>query len=306
MTKIAVIGDLMLDHYIYGRVDRISPEAPVQVVNFQEEKYCLGGAGNVAANLSSMGAEVFLVSPNFYDKEISLFSEGKIRFIVEPSFRIKPIIKQRVVGNHNQQLLRVDYENLFLHSMQTIEFVEKTVKDLLREGFEWAIISDYRKGFVSDTIAEFVVNKFKGNVVVDTKAVDIEPFAGCFALTSNRKELNEILLSEEAFTVCELMDWYSIPFLLETCGSEGLNLYDSRVHSMSEFPVEEIPIYDVTGAGDTVTAAFTFFLANGYSVSEAAEKANLAGQIVVSRKGTALISLDDLMGGSNVRRGSGS
>lgn len=280
--KIMVIGDVIRDEYVYGRVDRLSPEAPVPIFIPESKEEKQGGAGNVEMNILALGARCLMVSPNYHQKSV------KIRYVAKP---------------YNQQLFRVDYDNLIeIPTDLTMGFV----KDLV-DSVHAVIIADYNKGTITpDLLAEllpFLKNK-KKMVMVDPSVKHFHYYNGVTCLTPNL--LEAIYGMGEHSTPIQynhrdiemlggrIMRKLQCNSLLITQGSEGMTLFtcDNTVVSI---PTVNQNVFDVTGAGDTVISAFTLAYSCGFTLKESAQFASLAAGIVVGKVGTATASPDELL-----------
>lgn len=269
--KIAVVGDIMIDRYIYGSSDRVSPEAPVPVVLEKEYRDVLGGAGNVYNNLKGLGVDTLLcgVIGEFEDLGDLLYIQDGI---IEKGITT---MKKRIIAN-GQQVLRVDKEERCFLDNGDIDYIISALSEFNPDGI---IVSDYNKGVVSRHLVE-MIKQFDCFLAADPK-VDLGMFEGFNVITPNEKEVKNF-------------DGRNTPeSMLLTCGSKGMKLiatdgktYDIKTTAKS--------VYDVTGAGDTVISAYTYFRLKGYSEFEAANFANIAAGIVVSKAGTSFIHLDDM------------
>ncbi|MEA3221609.1 MAG: D-glycero-beta-D-manno-heptose-7-phosphate kinase [Thermodesulfobacteriota bacterium] len=303
--NIAVVGDLILDEYIWGDVERISPEAPVPVVDVQRQSIKLGGAGNVAKNLVSLGAKVILggvVGEDSSGRTMKeLFTqEGIINspILVVPD---RPTsIKTRIIA-HTQQVVRIDKEERSpIHDDvrgRLVDFLEHGIKDI-----DAVIISDYGKGVVGKELIDKLVILASENgllVSVDPKERNFPFYRGVGLITPNTKELSygasipirgddDIL--EAAHKIKSLLD---CKMVLVTRGEKGMSLLDTG-GKITHIPTSAKAVYDVTGAGDTVIACFTLALVSGASPIEAAMISNVAAGIVVSEIGTVSVAWKSL------------
>ena len=302
--KILVIGDIMLDKYIWGEVSRISPEAPVQVVNVVRESYAPGGASNVASNASALNGKVFMVgiAGNDEAKNI-LLEELKKRGINTDGIFIdkdKPTIqKVRIVGR-GQQLLRVDYENKehvhenIEHSM--MEFLEKIIKDI-----DVAVISDYAKGVVTQEISNKLIQLARQNnkmMIVDPKPEHRDFYSNVTLVTPNNAEASEMtnIVDGSDDAVLEMgskLLRYLNSNILITRGEKGMSLFEND-GSITHIPAKAKEVYSIIGAGDTVVATIALASASGASLKEAATLANIAAGIKVGKIGTASVSIDEI------------
>lgn len=302
--KIGVVGDLMLDDYIYGSVERISPEAPVPVVNVKEEKFVLGGAANVVNNLASLGAKTicFGVIGNdvngdrlmgaFADKQIDV--SGLIRDKERTT-----IVKRRVIGG-NQQLLRIDWEDITPISTFLEYALLKNIESKIDE-LDAVILSDYDKGVLTPMVAKEIVRmcRDRGKIVtVDPKPKNAINYLGATSMTPNRKEAMECLGLTRTDDIegvgKELKNKLQLENLLLTRSEEGMSLFldNDEVITIPTFAKE---VYDVTGAGDTVISVFTLAAASGVTWHEAAKIANTAAGVVVGKMGTSTVTKDDIL-----------
>ena len=300
--KILVLGDVMLDLYIRGTVDRISPEAPVPVIVENRRDYVLGGAGNVAANVEALGGKVFLAS--VYGRD----AEGKILKKVCRSKRIAPhfvsesgrptTTKTRAVAVHHQ-LLRVDRESQSPIKSATenklISLLGK-VKDV-----DFVVVSDYAKGCVTEKAMRFLRRRFGGKkIAVGAKPSQAHLYKNVFLVVLNVKEAQAITgihgdidgrAGEAARTIGKKFGSSAII----TRGGRGMTVYSAKNKHVSHIPAKALQVYDVTGAGDTVLASVVLALASGANLEEAAEVANRAAGVVVSIEGTATVSPKELL-----------
>jgi len=301
--NILVIGDLMIDHYLWGSAERISPEAPVQVVDIAKESSVLGGAGNVINNLISLGATVNVASVVGDDeiaKELTIMLKSigvKTEGLITQEGR-KTSKKSRVIAA-NQQILRYDKE-----SKETISSgsVEKIIKAIEKDLFvtDMIILSDYGKGVISETLAQEVIalaKKEKIKVLVDPKGTDYSKYRGAHMLTPNKKEASEAtgveIKDDESLekALLSLKEQCALERSMITLSEDGIAIYDGEV---KRFPTVAQEVFDVTGAGDTVIASIAFALSAGLSIEETARFSNLAAGVVVGKVGSATVTLDEI------------
>lgn len=304
--KILVVGDVMLDVYLWGDVRRISPEAPVPVVETRRRSYSCGGAGNVAANLASLGASVFLagVLGNDTDGEqlraaIQDLGIELAGLVVDES---RPTTTKLRVMAHSQQMLRVDSE---LRSWVNEE-VSKPLLMWVEEhlpGMDGCVISDYGKGVVSPGIAQRVIelaNDSGKPVVVDPKGADYERYRGATVVTPNVKEAGAVLgcdledegdLADAARSLSEMLGGSGV---IITAGEKGMVVLSSP-DGFIRIPAMAKHVYDVTGAGDTVVSALVMSLAAGSTLEQAARLANAGAGLVVGKLGTAVVTVEELI-----------
>ncbi|MGE5740568.1 MAG: D-glycero-beta-D-manno-heptose-7-phosphate kinase [Candidatus Aminicenantes bacterium RBG_16_66_30] len=302
--KIIILGDIMLDRYWFGTVHRISPEAPVPVINKNGNMLAPGGAANVAANVVSLGGVPLLVSTIGSDdagRELKGVLEergiGLEHLIVEPG---RPTtIKTRIIAQ-NQQVVRVDEEETTPVGSSVLARIAETVGALLPSA-DLLVISDYGKGLVQPDLAERIV-RMAGDqgrrVVVDSKAADYSPFKGAFLLTPNRAEAVRAARipgdrPDSLAAGARLLETLSVEAVLVTQSEAGMTLFE-RGRDPVHFPTLARTVYDVTGAGDTVVATICLALAGGASLAITAELANLAGGIAVGQFGTSTVTEDQL------------
>ena len=300
--KIGVVGDLMLDDYIIGVVDRISPEAPVPVVNVKEERFVLGGAANVVNNLSVLGARTIcfgvIGADDNGDRLIKTFEEKGIdNSGIIRTKELPTIVKRRVLAG-NQQLLRIDWEKA--------QPISKKLEDSLLENFnskidslDAVILSDYDKGVLTPRVAKEIVKicREKNKIVtVDPKPKNAINYVGATSMTPNRKEAMECLGKSNItnFEVLgkELKEKLQLDNLLLTRSEEGMSLFLDEVINIPTFAKE---VYDVTGAGDTVISVFTLASAAGVDWHESAKIANTAAGVVVGKMGTSTVTKEEIL-----------
>ena len=303
--RVLVIGDLMIDEYLWGSVDRISPEAPVPVVAINKENQTLGGAGNVINNLTAMGATVFAIGTAgtgkaggmVFDKlaELGVETDGIVSEPNRPTTR-----KTRVIAS-NQQVLRIDKEIKKQITPATLEklmaIIEKKIGDV-----DVIIISDYDKGLVArELVAKTVALAQIHSVLTlaDPKSLNFSKYAGISVLTPNKKEAGlavnmDILTQQDLFQAGEkIMDQAGLEKLLITCGKDGMALFEKGglPHVIAS---KARQVFDVSGAGDTVISLLGLGLGTNASFHDAAMVANAAAGIVVAKVGTATASIQEL------------
>ena len=305
-TAIAVIGDVMLDHFLIGRVDRTSPEAPVQVVRFEREEFRLGGPANVAANVRALDGEPLLVGcVGLDDAATHLRAVLRDRRIGDTSLVVDDTRhttrKVRVVTNRNQQVARVDYEDeaeLAGAMARAMHAAASHVAATARA----VVLSDYRKGVVTPGVIAAVVAAAGGRpVIVDPKVPDAARYAGATVLTPNHHEAElmtgtRIQTSDDARAAARALHAATQANILITWGERGMWLFDASGPSAIDLhiPATAREVADVTGAGDTVVATLALALAVGASLGDAARLANYAAGIVVGRFGAATVGRDEL------------
>jgi len=301
--NILVIGDLMVDHYLYGSVDRVSPEAPVQVVKVKDEELLMGGAGNVINNLLSLGSKVGVCSV-IGDDEGGEFLKERLgqKGVVKEGWAIQKdrqtSHKTRVIAS-NQQIVRIDKEDS--------DDISKTSEDtlLLRTKivlpfYDAVILSDYGKGVLTPTLTQSLIKlakEHKKPVLVDPKGSDYSKYKGATLLTPNKKEAQEatgVVISDDEKlqeAIKKLKDECDLKYSIITLSEDGIALYDDK---HTKIPTVAKDVYDVTGAGDTVIASIAVGLVEGKSIKEAIEFANKAAAVAVSHVGCYAVKKEDI------------
>lgn len=301
--KILVVGDLMLDTYTIGKARRISPEAPVAVIQVMREESRPGGAGNVVLNLLSLGAEVRLIGRMGHDSSSMLLREAlqqeqvDIRGIfVQEGFSTP--LKNRVIAD-NQQIVRVDYEQV---TPLPDELEQQIIAALptLMEGMDAVAISDYGKGFLSHGLVQAIMHQAQQcdiPVITDPKGIDFTKYAGTTVIKPNLSEAFAAagLLPDASLDVAahKILEIAKAKTLMVTRSEAGISIFQ-KDKGRQDFAVRSREIKDVTGAGDTVLAMLTYALANHLTIEEAAQLSNVAAGIAIERFGCARISLSDL------------
>lgn len=299
--KIAVIGDLMLDEYIMGKVERISPEAPVPVVKVLQEKFVLGGAANVVNNLASLGAKVICAglvgNDNNGKKLINSLPNNVSGDLILKSDNRPTIVKKRVIAG-NQQLLRLDWEESFHISEEEENQLITKLENMITE-LDAVILSDYDKGLLTPSLSQKIIKLCKENnkiVSVDPKPKNISNFKFASIITPNKKEAYAAVEKNFDINIDEvgktLREKFNLDTVLITRSEEGMTLYEDEIHNIPTYAKE---VYDVTGAGDTVISVLTLARAAGGTWEEAAKISNVAAGIVVAKIGTSTVSIDELL-----------
>lgn len=305
-TNVLVVGDLMLDRFWWGDVTRISPEAPVPVVRLKRDTYAPGGAANVASNVVGLGAEAFVVGYVGDDAESGLLRQAFQNSGISADHLITgtaypTAVKTRIIA-HSQQVVRVDKEPF---EGLGDDHEERTIAALgtLLPIADAVVISDYGKGFLTDGIIRFIIDRSSEMslpVLVDPKGKNYEKYRGATLITPNRKEAAEaVAMGEEDAELIEkagpiLRDEIGIRNVLITQGDRGMTLFledGGQIH----IEAEPVQTYDVTGAGDTVVATVAVGVGAGLTLADSARLANTAGGIVVQQVGTSAITIDRLL-----------
>jgi rfaE bifunctional protein kinase chain/domain len=297
-ARVLIVGDAMLDRYLFGNVDRISPEAPVPVVRVTRQEERLGGAANVAMNIKSLGAQATLITVVGDDEPAhrlqQLLQAQGVEVLLGRDAKLHTCVKLRVIGRA-QQLLRVDFENPPDH-----EVLSGMLADFERvlDAHATVLFSDYGKGGLTHIARMIAQARSAGKaVLVDPKGSDYSRYGGATVLTPNLTELAEVIggwsnegqLQERAQALRERLN---IDNLVLTRSEQGMSLFDAAGHM--HVPAQAREVFDVTGAGDTVIATLAAMVAAGMSVRAALPVANRAGGIVVGKFGTASVSYEEL------------
>ncbi len=299
-AEIAVLGDVMLDRYFWGNVSRISPEAPVPVVDIDDESFHLGGAANVASNIRGLRGRPILFGVVGSDssgrmlvriaEEEGLDASGLISVANRPT-----TVKTRVIGN-NQQLLRLDRETRALVDQRVVRAVLDGLE--ARPRLSAIVFEDYDKGFLTDELISAVValaNERSIPVLVDPKRQALHAYQGVFLYKPNRKEAADVLgrplttADDVVQAGRELQERLQCPNVLITLGSAGMMLFEEP-GVVSSVPTKARRVADVSGAGDTAIATLATCIAGGASVKEAATLANMAAGVVVGEPGIVSIT----------------
>lgn len=300
---VLVAGDLMLDTYTIGKAKRISPEAPVAVVQVQKEEARPGGAGNVALNLISLGAFVKVLGrvgsdPSSIVLRHALTAENidMSGLFVQQSFSTPT--KNRIIAD-NQQIVRVDHETVTPLPEQLEQEIIEAIPSLL-QGIDAVAISDYGKGFLSRTLLSALIEQAKKSgipVITDPKGVDFSKYSGTDLIKPNLSEAyaaagvsQDVNLDAAAVKILEAAN---ANMLMVTRSEAGISVFE-RHGRRQDFPVRAREIKDVTGAGDTVLAMLTFAIANGLDIAAAAQLSNVAAGISIERFGCARVSLSEV------------
>ncbi len=320
-AKILVIGDLILDEYIWGSVERISPEAPVPVLWANKRTFVPGGTANVANNIRSLGAKVSLLGVTGDDANSKiLFAELKKRKINTQGIFIErkrhTTVKTRILAGH-QQVVRVDWEHT--HDLpeelnaKILRYIEKNISS-----FDAVIIEDYGKGVINVELLGKLVSLAKAHkkiITVDPKEENFQYYHGVTAITPNRKELENAIRNlkikdnsnrfkintDRLFTdkdidsaARQIAEYLNLDSILVTLGEQGMKLLEKNGR-LTHIPTVAQEVFDVSGAGDTVISSFTLALCAGASKLEAAHIANFAAGIVVGKLGTAVTNSRELL-----------
>lgn len=297
-ARVLIVGDVMLDRYWFGVVERISPEAPVPVAKIEHIEDRVGGAGNVARNIASLGGQASLLSVVGEDEAaeqlIQLLQKDRITLVMHRDPQIKTTVKLRVIAKQ-QQLIRADFEDRPSHEVLANK-LDDYIK-LLPET-DVVILSDYGKGGL-DQVHKMIeaAKKIGKRVLIDPKGSDYSRYQGATLLTPNKNEFKQVVgewqseaeMTEKAQKLRQTLD---LEALLITRSEEGMSLYTAQ--EVIHHPTLAREVYDVSGAGDTVIGTMGLMLAAGLSFNEAIDWSNRAAGIVVGKLGTATVSADEL------------
>ena len=304
--RILCIGDVMLDHYIYGKVHRISPEAPIPILLNDEEKFLLGGAGNVAKNLSILGAKCTLLSIIGVDN-----ASKKIKKLISIDKNIKPElltlknyispIKTRFIQN-SKHLLRVDKEKNNLRKNKTVLLkINKSLIENIKK-CNLIIMSDYDKGFLDRVIIKETIKiakKYDKLIIADPKKNNLGIYADTDIITPNQKELNDAAgkeLKKESEIISfsrSIIKKYNINEILLTRSEKGMMLI--RRNFIKKYKANAKKVMDVTGAGDTVISILALMKALGLNTEMSAQISNYSAGIVIGKRGTATLTYKELI-----------
>ena len=302
--KILVLGDLIIDDYLWGSSERISPEAPVQIVNISKKSTVLGGAGNVVKNLNALGAEVDIISV-IGDCKVSIEVKNllsqidvKTSNLVTEKNRITSK-KSRVISS-NQQVIRYDFESINEINSQSQKIILDKFNHMIIN-YDLVLLSDYGKGLLTKKLTQSLIKiakKYKKKVLVDPKGEDYSKYNGAFLLTPNMKEASEsthinIKDSESLYkAITHLKKQCNLKISLITMSDQGVAVFDKklRIH-----PTSALEVFDVTGAGDTVLASLGFALSCDSNIDDAVKFANLASGVVVGKIGSASATINEIL-----------
>jgi len=302
--KLLVIGDLIIDKYLWGKCNRISPEAPVQVINIYEENTLLGGAGNVINNIKALGASVDIISvlgecnnSNTLEKLIESIGINT-KYLVKQKNRIASK-KTRIIASQ-QQVVRYDHETneeINLKSQNAIlDIFNKIVMN-----YDVILLSDYGKGVLTKKLTQALIktaNQFNKKVLIDPKGLDYSKYKGAYLLTPNKKEASEAsaidIKDNDSLinAITKIKNKCGLAISIITLSEQGIAIYDSllRIH-----PTVAREVFDVTGAGDTILASLGFAIACNYDIDEAVKFSNLAAGVVVGKIGSSTTTLNEII-----------
>ncbi|MBA2620169.1 MAG: D-glycero-beta-D-manno-heptose-7-phosphate kinase [Acidobacteria bacterium] len=304
-VKVLVVGDVMLDSYLWGSVERISPEAPVPIVNVQKTSIAAGGAANVAANIAGLGAVAFLIGVTGIDREADVLKSKLTELKISPDLIVslknrRTTLKTRIVA-HNQYIVRIDQESVSALEERETDTVYKKVESIIDEA-SIIVISDYAKGMLSGEFLQRLITTAKKKdklILVDPKGIDFSKYRGATILTPNQRETAEACrVAAEKTDLIEkdgrkLLKDLQLEALLVTQGETGMTLLQRGGH-ITRLCALARKVYDVTGAGDTVIASFATAIGGGADFIDAAKIANISAGLAVEQSGTTAVTLEQL------------
>jgi rfaE bifunctional protein kinase chain/domain len=283
-VKILVVGDIMLDRYICGAVDRISPEAPVPVVNVKEEYHTMGGAGNVVRNIRELGAQVDCLASVAQDIEGKIIDQELTRIGSRSLLCIgseRTTVKERIIAEHRLvQMLRIDRE---VKRTVVAKDLIKVLEDHSDYKYNMVIISDYAKGVVTHELIKYIKENINAPIIVDPKPQNAWMYNDVLMITPNEKEWMQMQLSSKP-------GLKNIKYVLQTMGKKGMKLIEGH----KEWFIEAVPvdIYNVSGCGDVVVATISVCLAMGIPVYTAAKISNRCAGYTATLPGTSIVPKD--------------
>ena len=301
--KILVIRDIMIDNYLWGSCERVSPEAPVQIISIDQESVSLGGAGNVINNLVSLGAQPDIISiigdNNTSDELINILKSIGVdsKFLFKEEGRISSK-KTRIISSQ-QQVVRFDQESNCEISPASEKLILDTFTKLITD-YEIILFSDYGKGVLTNKLTKSLISVANSNnkkVLIDPKGLDYAKYKGAYLLTPNKKEASEAtniqirdnITLKKAIKI--LKTGYKLDISLITLSEQGVAIFDN---DLRVYPTAVREVFDVTGAGDTILASLGFALACDIKIDEAVKFANLAAGVVVGKIGSSTASLNEI------------
>ena len=302
--NLLVIGDLMVDQYLWGECDRISPEAPIQIINVDKENKLLGGAGNVVNNLKALGAKVDVISvvgdceTSTELKELLNDIEVSTKYLVTQKNRITSK-KSRIIAAQ-QQVVRYDRESIDEISVKSQELILDSFMQIVAN-YEAVLLSDYGKGVLTNKLTQSLINianEHDKKVLIDPKGPDFSKYKGAYLLTPNIKEASQAtninIRDDKSLSqaIVRLKSECNLDISMITLSEKGVAIYDDelRIH-----PTVSREVFDVTGAGDTVLASLGFALACELDIDSAVKFSNLAAGVVVGKIGSATTTLNEII-----------
>jgi D-beta-D-heptose 7-phosphate kinase/D-beta-D-heptose 1-phosphate adenosyltransferase len=306
-ARVLIVGDIMLDQYWWGNVTRISPEAPVPVVNLERTSVSVGGAANVAANIAGLGAKAFLIGTVGADDEGRMFPRmlkhlGVTDHLIE--IDSKPTSTKTRIVAHSQHVVRVDRETNNDISTFEEDKIFSAYESLI-DKIDVVVLSDYAKGLLTESLLKRLIDSAREHskaVLVDPKGKNFSKYRGATLITPNKREAADACALEESSKNLvdnagkSLLSHLGLSAVLITQGENGMTLFQ-QAQEPYHMNARARHVYDVTGAGDTVIATLAVGIASGHTMKMSAELANLAAGFVVEEVGTSIISLDTLTKG---------
>ncbi len=302
-AKVLIIGDIMLDQYQRGVVERISPEAPVPIVKVTDQEFKIGGAGNVAQNIAMLGGEVTLISlcgRDLYGQNLArICSELRVDARLIPSENRETTLKTRIMAAH-QQMLRVDRETT--EPLNDAEFADLTgTVDGCLDHFEVVVLSDYGKGVISKRFLEWFAGRAKAGqkIILDPKTCNFSFYSGQYCMTPNTKEASEgaeLPIKSQGDIIAagtKILRKHALSTLVITLGGDGMAVFLPG-HGIFHLPTMARKVFDVTGAGDTVIGVIALGLSAGLDLLTSCMIANCAAGVVVGQVGAVGITQEDL------------
>ena len=298
-TDIVVIGDIMIDRYIEGDTQRISPEAPIPIIEVKEESQSVGGAGHVLMNLLALGCSARIVSVIGQDPNgealTTLLAPSVATLLRDP---MRPTTCKTRIRSRGQQLLRIDNESrIEIDDEKGLQLVNE-IKNLRPR---YLIVSDYAKGAITPFVLKKLMEYAKSEnvkILIDPKGLNWDKYQGAFIIKPNFHEIKEILpqIENEDQSIDQWLPMinrnYGIDHVILTRSSRGISWSDGQ--STCHYPVNAASVYDVTGAGDTTIAVIAYMLLKGHPIEESIKAANVAGAYVISKQKTYAISKQEL------------
>lgn len=284
--RILVVGDIMLDKYVEGVVNRISPEFPVPIVEVVNEYHTLGGCGNVVRNIAELGAKVDCLASIGNDMSGELIKNELEKVGANPVLingsKITTV-KERIIGDHRKtQMLRVDRECIKkINANSIIELFKHKCKD----NYDVIVISDYAKGMITSELMAFLKTNKNHKIIVDPKPENGTFYNGVFMITPNEKEWGQMMFSS-AYNLKE------VQFILQTKGNKGMTLINNQNDETWDIDAEDVPVYNVSGAGDVVVAMMSVCLSHGLNILDSSYIANKCAGYAVTQPQTCVIPKD--------------
>jgi len=289
--NILVIGDIMLDKYIFGSTSRINPEAPVPIVNVEKIEHRLGGAANVANNITSLGGKCTLIGQAGNDETKDLLEKELIKKNINYFFiKTNKTIKKTRIISQNQHLIRIDHEN---NKKISDEDSNNIINFIKNKSFDLIVISDYNKGFITPYLMEQLKSLNK-KIIADFKPQNIDLFKNIFVISPNLKEAETITNEIKIEKILQKLSKKTNSNIILTCGEKGAYLFEKEKKQQYYLPSKAKEVYDVSGAGDTFIATVALSIATNTNLYESVILGNEAAGIVVGKLGTATLSSSEL------------